>query len=180
MIWLDLSLLLIFYDLFSVWLLVLFKIFLCSAFLPSFGLCDYFFSYLILIYWWLFGLISMCNYSLVVFKFFPYLWFLALITMCLLNLTCLHFPDFSNLKIYDIHQIFGHFFFPRFFFWPNLFPLYSETPVAHMLDPLRWSHKFLQLFSQSFSVVQIWWFLVLFFFFSSRSLTVFLIICFAV
>lgn len=48
---------------------------------------DYFFSYFILMYWWLSGFISMCNYSLVVFKFFPYLWFLALITMCLLNLT---------------------------------------------------------------------------------------------
>ena len=179
MIWLDLSLLLIFYDLFSVWLLVLFKIFLCSPFLPSFGLCDYFFSYLILIYWWLFGLISMCNYSLVVFKFFPYLWFLALITMCLLNLTCLHFPDFSNLKIYDIHQIFGHFFPQDSFFDPTSFPLLWDSSstyvrpfkvVSQVLTPF-----FPELLCCSNLMISCF---VLFFF--SRSLTLFLIICFAV
>ena len=93
---------------------------------------DYFFSYFILMYWWLSGFISMCNYSLVVFKFFPYLWFLALITMCLLNLTCLDFPDFSNLKIYDIHQIFGHFFSPRCLFWPILSPLFWDSSSTYV------------------------------------------------
>lgn len=93
------------------------------------------------------------------------------------------FPRFLKSENLWHSSNFWPFFFPRFFFWPNLFPLYSETPVAHMLHPLRWSHKFLQVFSQSFSVVQIWWFLVfcfLFLFFLSRSLTFFLIICFAV
>ena len=52
---------------------------------------------------------------------------------CLLNLTCLDFPDFSNLKIYDIHQIFGHFFFSKIFFLTqSLSPLLSDSSSTYV------------------------------------------------
>lgn len=114
----------------------------------------------------------MCNYSLVLFRFFPYLCFLAVVLWCIFyfefNLSGFpgllksenlwHSPNFRN-------------FWPSFFkdfCAPASFPSTSGAPVAHTLDPLLLSHKFFQVFL-CFSYLMICIAL------SSRSLTLSLI-----
>lgn len=92
----------------------------------------------------------MCNYSLAVFRVFPYLCFLAVGLWCIFyfefNLSGFpgllksenlwHSPNFRN-------------FWPSFFkdfFAPASFPSPSGAPAAHMLDPLLLAHKFFQAF----------------------------------